>query len=49
MGYIKEKDLTKHVCQVGKLSLQTGILPGFWLLCIYIPERGALNKALSDI
>ena len=32
MGYIKEKKLTKHVCQPGKSSLQTGILPGFWLL-----------------
>ena len=32
MGYIKEKKLTKHICQPGKSSLQTGILPGFWLL-----------------
>ena len=31
-GLDKEKDLTKHVCQPGKLSLQTGILPGLWLL-----------------
>ena len=27
MGYIKEKKLTKHVCQLGNLSLQMGICP----------------------
>ena len=26
MGYIKEKKLTQHVCQPGKLSLQMGII-----------------------
>ena len=32
VGYIREKKLTKHVCQLGKSSLRTGILPGFRLL-----------------
>ena len=32
MGFIKEKKLTKHVCQLGKSSLQMGILPSFQLL-----------------
>ena len=33
MGHIKEKMLTKHVCQLGKsLAYKTGILPGFRLL-----------------
>ena len=39
MGYIKEKKLTKHVCQPGKSSLQTGILPGFWILSTSLPKR----------
>ena len=32
MDYIKERKLTKHVCQPEKSNLQTGILPGFRLL-----------------
>ena len=32
MRYIKEKKLTKLLCQPEKSSLQTGILPGFQLL-----------------
>ena len=35
MGYIKEKDLTKHVCQLGNSSLQTGILPGFVTVTLF--------------
>ena len=27
MAHTEEKKLTKHVCQPGRLSLQTGILP----------------------
>ena len=32
VAHIKDKKLTKHVCQSGKSNLQTGISPSFWLL-----------------
>ena len=39
MGYIKEEDLTKHVCQLRKLSLQMGSLPNFQLSCLPVGEK----------
>ena len=39
VGYINEKKLTKHICQPKESSVQTGILPIFWLLStsLFIP------------
>ena len=41
MGYIKEKKLTKHVCQPGKSSLQMGDLPDFQLLSTSLYATGS--------
>ena len=47
--YIKEKKLTKHICQPGKPSLQTGILPAVWLLSTSLPlDALKLNLRLKS-
>ena len=47
VGYIKEEKLTKHVCQQGKSSPQTGDFLGFRLLSTYMKTVGMVAIAIK--